>query len=55
MKTEKQENLMNKGSNPQAGEMADLIVPEGQADEVKGSLNYTKIEFSYKPQKPDGS
>jgi type VI protein secretion system component Hcp len=35
----------------------DLDVPETESEDVKGgvSLNYSKIEFEYKPQKPGGA
>ena len=39
--------------------LSDLPVTEAQADDAKGgtefSLNFQKIEYSYKPQKPDGT
>jgi hypothetical protein len=40
--------------DPQAEDrIEDLDVPESESDEVKGgvSLNYSKIEFSYRSQK----
>ena len=63
MKAEKKENLMNEKINPQAEKLADLAVTDEQAQEAKGgvvptdqvSINFTKIKFEYKPQKPDGS
>jgi hypothetical protein len=46
---------MNKQDNDNQTSLEDLPVTEGQSDEAKGGLNYTKIQFDYKPQKPDGS
>ena len=46
---------MNKQENDNRTTLEDLPVTEGQSDEAKGGINYSKIEFVYKPQKPDGS
>ena len=39
--------------------LSDLSVTDEQASKTSGgdtfSVNYAKIEYSYKPQKPDGS
>ena len=35
--------------------LEDLAVTEAQSDEVKGGINYSKIELVYIEQKPDGS
>ena len=59
MKTKKPENLMNDKTNSQAKALTDLPVTEAQARHAKGgvvptdsfSVNFAKIEFSYKPQK----
>lgn len=59
------EEKMHEATNPTEEVLSDLPVADEQAIKTSGggdvvpnetfSLNFTKIEFSYKPQKDDGT
>jgi len=56
MKTKERTNQSIDEINPQLEELADLPATDEQAREAKGGpMNYAKIEFEYKPQRPDGT
>ena len=56
MKTKERTNQSTETINPQHEELADLPATDEQAQLAKGGpMNYAKIQFEYKEQKPDGN